>query len=131
MSGTSGWRYVGASVPGVAHLADHIDCQDAWATQWLEADSVLVLAVADGAGSAAESRAGAALTCQTLLAECVVWLSQSPAGDWTPAVALRLLQRIQSVLAQQAAPLQSPRAMPPALPGTKTDEIVTHRPAGR
>lgn len=108
MSGASGWRYVGASVPGVAHLADHIDCQDAWAAQRLEADSVLVLAVADGAGSAAESRAGAALTCQTLLTECVAWLSRSPAGDWTPAVALPMLQHIQSVLAQQAAQLQQP-----------------------
>ncbi|MCC7221643.1 MAG: protein phosphatase 2C domain-containing protein [Candidatus Contendobacter sp.] len=108
MSGASSWRYVGASVPGVAHLADDLDCQDAWAAQWVDSDSVLVLAVADGAGSAAESRAGAELACQTVLAECVVWLSDPLVGDWTPAVALRLLQRVQLALAQQAAQAGQP-----------------------
>lgn len=38
-----------------------------------------------------------------MLAECVVWLSDPLVGDWTPAVALRSLQRVQIALAQQAA----------------------------
>lgn len=110
MSGTGGWRSVCASVPGVAHLADGLGCQDAGAAHWLQppdADAALLLAVADGAGSAAQSGIGAALACQTLLEELTGWLSQ-PASDWTPAVAERAIQRVQTALAQQAAALGLP-----------------------
>ncbi len=104
MSGTGGWRYVCASVPGVAHVADDLPCQDASAAHWLQppdAASTLLLAVADGAGSAAQSGIGAALACQTLLAELTRWLSQ-PSPDWTPAVAEQAIQQVQTALAQHA-----------------------------
>jgi len=102
VNGTGGWRYVGASIPGVAHRADNREGQDAWAALWLDSMAVLVLAVADGAGSAAASRMGAERACQTLLAECAAWLVEPSAEDWTPAVALRLLERVQIALAEQA-----------------------------
>ncbi len=110
MSGTGGWRYVCASVPGVAHLADGLPCQDASAAHWLQssdAASTLLLAVADGAGSATQSGVGAALACQTLLAELARWCPQ-PALDWTPAVAERALYQVQAALAQQAAQSRLP-----------------------
>jgi hypothetical protein len=102
-----GWRYVRASVPGVAHLAGGVECQDACAARVLRAaaaDPVLALAVADGAGSAAEARAGAELACQTLLAECEAWLEQdSTTRDWSPATAETLLQSVRTRLARRAA----------------------------
>ena len=108
MNETGDWRYVGASIPGVAHLADDREGQDAWAAQWLDRAAVLVLAVADGAGSAAASRMGAELACQTVLKECAVWLAEPLAEDWTPAVAFRLLERVQIALAEQAEQTRQP-----------------------
>jgi hypothetical protein len=106
MSETGGWRYVYASVPGVAHRASGAECQDACAVQWLEtpdATPALALAAADGAGSAAEARVGAELACQTLLAECAAWLAQATVADWTRATAETLIERVQTVLSQRAA----------------------------
>lgn len=108
----SGWRYLRASVPGVAHLASSTECQDACAARLLqaaEADIVLALAVADGAGSAAEARAGAELACQTLLAELEAWLEQDPATrDWSRTTAETLLQRVRTTLEQRAAAAELP-----------------------
>lgn len=106
MNDAGGWRYVYASVPGVAHLADGIDCQDACAVRLVtarEMGPVLVLAAADGAGSAARSRTGAELACRTLLAECATRLTDGGSMDWTRTEAEALLQSIRIALAQQAA----------------------------
>lgn len=106
MNDAGGWRYVYASVPGVAHLADGIDCQDACAVQLVTAPEigpVLVLVAADGAGSAARSRAGAELACRTLLAECATRLTDGGSMDWTRTEAEALLQSVRTALAQQAA----------------------------
>lgn len=105
MSETGDWRYVYASVPGVAHLAGNIECQDACGAALLpvpDAGPVLVLAVADGAGSATHARAGAELACRTLLAECTVRLADSGALDWTPTAAETLLQSVRTALTQRA-----------------------------
>ena len=106
MKETGDWRYVYASVPGVAHRASGAECQDACAVQWLEAPDgtpVLALAAADGAGSAAEARVGAELACQTLLAECAAWLAQATVADWTRAAAETLIERVQTALSWRAA----------------------------
>ena len=106
MKETGDWRYVYASVPGVAHRASGAECQDACAVRWLETPdgkTVLALAAADGAGSAAEARSGAELACQTLLAECAAWLAQTPDAAWTRAVAETLIERVRTVLSQRAA----------------------------
>lgn len=106
MSDAGGWRYVCASVPGVAHLASGTDCQDACAARLVSAPErgpVLVLAVADGAGSAAQSRAGAELACRTLLAECAARLADTGPTDWTRTDAEALLNSVRTALARQAA----------------------------
>ncbi|MDG4556122.1 MAG: PP2C family serine/threonine-protein phosphatase [Candidatus Contendobacter sp.] len=106
MKEAGGWRYVYASIPGVAHRASGADCQDACAVQWLEAPDTppaLALAAADGAGSAAEARAGAELACQTLLAECAAQLAQAPGADWARTAAETLIERVQAALSQRAA----------------------------
>jgi hypothetical protein len=106
MNDAGGWRYVCASVTGVAHLAGGTDCQDACAAQLLSApasEPVLVLVAADGAGSAARSRAGAELACRTLLAECAARLTDTAAMDWARTDAEALLQSVRTALAQQAA----------------------------
>ena len=106
MRTTSGWRYVYASVAGVAHRASGGECQDACAVHWLalpDAPPALLLTAADGAGSAAQARAGAELACQTLLAECATWLAQTPAAEWTRAVAETLIERVRTALSQRAA----------------------------
>jgi hypothetical protein len=53
------WRVVGASVQGSSHAASGLPCQDAAVWRTLP-ESGLVLAVADGAGSAPHSAEGAA-----------------------------------------------------------------------
>lgn len=111
MNDAGGWRYVYASIPGVAHLVDGIDCQDACAVQLVttpEIGPVLILAVADGAGSAAQSRAGAELACRALLAECATRLTDGVPIDWTRAEAETLFQSVRTALAQQAADMDLP-----------------------
>ena len=106
-----GWRYVCASVPGVAHLTEGTECQDDCASRVLatpDGDSILALAVADGAGSAAESRTGAALACQTLLDECAARLADPPTADWMPAMAASLFQRVRAALERRAAEASLP-----------------------
>ncbi len=112
MSESDGWRYVHASVVGVAHLADGTSCQDACVAQLLpgsESGPVLVLAATDGAGSATLSGVGAELACQTLLAECAAWLAAAPIdGDWTPTVAEKLFQQVRNALERLAADTGQP-----------------------
>ena len=57
------WRVIGASVAGTAHQSTNTPCQDAHCFR--ASDRWLVLAVADGAGSASLSQEGAKLATQT------------------------------------------------------------------
>jgi serine/threonine protein phosphatase PrpC len=59
----SSWRVVSASVAGSSHLAKQLGCDDAHALRRLSDGSVL-LAVADGAGSAVRASEGAHLAVQ-------------------------------------------------------------------
>lgn len=112
MNEMGGWRYIHASVPGVAHRASGADCQDACAARLLtapDADPVLLLVAADGAGSATQARAGAELACQTLLAALEERFSQPLSlQDWTRSEGEALLQRVQTALAQRAAEVGLP-----------------------
>ncbi|HRW64935.1 MAG TPA: PP2C family serine/threonine-protein phosphatase [Candidatus Competibacter sp.] len=112
MSESDDWRYVHASVAGVAHLVDGIGCQDACAAQLLPgpaSNPVLVLAATDGAGSATLSGVGAELACQTLLAECAAWLASTPLDeDWMPTVAEQLFQRVRNALERLATDTEQP-----------------------
>ena len=111
MKETGDWRYVYASVPGVAHRAGGAECQDTCAVRQMETPdgkTVLALAAADGAGSAAEARIGAELACQTFLTECAAKLAQTPVAGWTRAVAETLTKRVQTALNQRAAEARLP-----------------------
>ncbi|MBL8259836.1 MAG: protein phosphatase 2C domain-containing protein [Candidatus Competibacteraceae bacterium] len=106
------WRYVYASVPGVAHLSAATECQDACSARLLSSVSspehgpLLLLAAADGAGSAARARAGAECACQTLLDAFVFHVVGTPPADWHPASAATLLESVRTALEQQASTAQ-------------------------
>jgi hypothetical protein len=61
------WRVVAASVAGTSHLAGGLPCQDAHGWR-IEPGDVLLVACADGAGSAARSDEGARLAVDAALA---------------------------------------------------------------
>lgn len=100
------WRYVYASVPGVAHLAGGIDCQDACAVQLLPASErgpILIMAAADGAGSAIQGGIGAELACRTVLAECAARVLDPTAMEWARGDAEALLASVRAALLRRAA----------------------------
>ncbi|MHB8596829.1 MAG: PP2C family serine/threonine-protein phosphatase [Ktedonobacteraceae bacterium] len=66
VSSNSFWRVMGASVPGTSHLRSGRGCDDAHDMR-LHDGGLLLLAVADGAGSAAYSAAGAATAVRIAL----------------------------------------------------------------
>jgi len=69
-SQSKGWRCISASVIGSSHIAQKLPCQDAHATVALD-DGTLIVAVADGAGSAKRSEEGAQLAVQNSLSYLV------------------------------------------------------------
>jgi hypothetical protein len=65
------WRYLGASVAGTSHILRNIPCQDSEEFQII-GESTVVIAVADGAGSAERSAEGsraAALTATAFITD--------------------------------------------------------------
>ena len=72
------WAWVGASCRGTAHERDGLRKQDAYRC-WLSSDGAkfIVATVADGAGSATHSRAGAALTTRIITSRAVAHLSDT------------------------------------------------------
>jgi len=71
----SDWRVIGASVTGTSHLRAGRGCDDAHAYRTLEPDHLLI-AVADGAGSALRSARGAATAAQVAIDAAGHMLSQ-------------------------------------------------------
>jgi serine/threonine protein phosphatase PrpC len=61
------WRVLGASVQGTGHVKTGQPCQDSFAWERLEGGALLI-AVADGAGSAALGEIGATVAAQTAVA---------------------------------------------------------------
>jgi len=61
------WQVIGTSVPGTAHIKHDLPCQDAHGFLTLSQGGVVV-AVADGAGSASHAEQGALCAVQTPLA---------------------------------------------------------------
>jgi serine/threonine protein phosphatase PrpC len=75
------WRVSACSVQGVSHIKTDQPCQDA--NEWRVKDSVLLAAIADGAGSAKESQRGATLACRTAI-ELLASEFPVPANKSTP-----------------------------------------------
>ena len=73
---TALWRLLGASVTGTAHTKSGLPCQDAHA--YREVAGCALIIVADGAGSAERSEAGARCASQAALAA----LADALAGGW-------------------------------------------------
>ena len=68
MIASSPWRFVGASVKGTSHAISGTPCQDFCLVTPLPAahdEPLLVLCVADGAGSATHAATGSRLACST------------------------------------------------------------------
>lgn len=70
------WKVIGASAPGTLHQKRGTNCQDAYRFEVLP-NGYLIVAVADGAGSALNARQGAELAVSTLVSV----LHQSLASD--------------------------------------------------
>lgn len=58
-----GWQVLGASTVGASHQKQALPCQDAWIAAECQGD-VLVVAVADGAGSATHAEVGSCLAAK-------------------------------------------------------------------
>lgn len=76
------WRYAAASTAGSSHIASGAPCQDAFRCAVMPdagGNSVLILAVSDGAGSAHHGEKGAALACTVLVEQATGWLAEGHA----------------------------------------------------
>ncbi len=81
MTGSSGskWKCVFDSVQGTSHNADDIPCQDCCriGSYWIGTEEILVVACADGAGSASLSHEGSEIACDKFLEICGEYISQA------------------------------------------------------
>jgi hypothetical protein len=107
----SQWHVVAASVQGTAHRKLNLPCQDAHAAEVLPGGLVL-LAVADGAGSAARSQEGAQLAVSETLKALARSLATRPPADergWQDVLRSAFLHTrgcLAALAAASAAPLQ-------------------------
>ncbi len=98
------WIALGASAQGAHHLQEGLPCQDAFGFR-LVGDATLILAVADGLGSAPRSATGASLAVATTLdwieAQLTLTIPTQPAG-WETLV-LEAFMEARAGLEQEAA----------------------------
>ena len=82
LPGWEEWKVVGSSVVGTSHVRRGVPCQDAHGFARLPGGGLL-LAVADGAGSASRSAEGSSLAVESSLSFLAAQLAVStPAEDW-------------------------------------------------
>lgn len=74
------WRAAGAAVMGVSHKRSGLPCQDAQGYRVLP-DGVIVVALADGAGSAAFSESGACTAVEAALEAMIAGWVNTPTAD--------------------------------------------------
>lgn len=85
------WRCTGASVQGQGHARRGVVCQDAQGWAWF--DDVVILAVGDGAGSAACAERGSTVAVETVLnalASAMFGIRRLTAGSESWAAVLRI-----------------------------------------
>jgi len=107
------WHVVGASVVGTSHTVDNRECEDAHA--WRPGSDGLVLAVADGAGSARCSKLGAQLVVEAALQRSFPLVTGPPVPmeEWEGAMRA-VLEGVREDVARaaeekRAAPSSAPR----------------------
>jgi len=74
------WQVIGAAVQGLSHQKQGLPCQDALEFRCLP-DGVLLVALADGAGSATRSEVGARAAVQVALDSLAFSLENSQPSD--------------------------------------------------
>lgn len=89
MNSPLAWRVIASSAIGTSHLASGSICQDAHAYRVLE-DGTLLIAVADGAGSASHSAEGARCATDTAINFLAGRLSNLPDQDVAATLAQSL-----------------------------------------
>jgi hypothetical protein len=90
------WSVVGASVRGVSHSRAGLPCQDRYAFDQVAGTGTLIIAVADGAGSASHSDRGAQVAVQE--ATSFVRELHKDGEDFTRDAALAVLDASRSKL---------------------------------
>jgi len=98
------WRVVGASARGIAHQEKDVSCQDAYRLQILSSGELLI-AVADGAGSADRSNDGAHLAVEQAVVSLEMSIGeQSPIDEagWRTLIA-DVFRKVYGTLALTAA----------------------------
>ena len=94
------WHIAGASVQGTSHLGRNTPCQDAHACL-LTTSGDLLLAVADGAGSAERSQEGAQIAAKQIVASLESALragAPDTETDWQSLIAQAFSDALQSVI---------------------------------
>jgi hypothetical protein len=99
------WKIIGASAVGTSHLAKEESCQDAFAyckiTQ--NESDILIIAVADGAGSAKNSLIGAETACNYFVCGARAWFeSGQELQDLNKEFADNFLKQLQNQFAKKA-----------------------------
>jgi hypothetical protein len=123
------WRATGASVPGARHLDAGRPGEDAYAHALVgrraDAPAVLVLAVADGAGSAARAVEGAAIAAGAAVAAATALLAPGApdsAAAWSALAATLLTTTLRRHAG--AAGVLAPPGQPGDLASTLTCALV-------
>jgi hypothetical protein len=104
----STWRVTHCSVQGASHIKSNDPCQDY--SEWRECDSILLAAVADGAGSASESLKGATTACKAALDELEKGIRKFGNGsdeDWKKIIS-DAFARAREAVFTEAETLQKP-----------------------
>lgn len=99
------WRVVRASVTGTRHLQRGKGCEDICAHRFHEASSLLVLAAADGAGSAMYAAQGAQVAVQTALVAAELFLAgqrEPDQSDQWDSILYFILRAVRQQLEQLA-----------------------------
>jgi hypothetical protein len=105
------WRIAAASVTGTSHAAAAQDCQDSYNyTNFGDASrgDVLLVAVADGAGSAKHAKIGSSLVAEILVAEASNWyLHHNDLTLVTRETVSRWLDAVRDAIGQTATANES------------------------
>jgi hypothetical protein len=103
MTAEEGWQVLGASVAGAGHVRSGQCCQDAHQWRSLPGDGI-VLAVADGAGSAPHAEVGSACVVQVVVEMAATRLAQPGfAPDAWSDLAQQLFQEARQAVEREAA----------------------------